>query len=75
MVGISTSGNSENVIRAVYKAKEKGMKTIMLLGKDGGLSKGLADTELIVPSNRTSHVQEMHIMVGHMICGIVEERV
>ena len=75
LIGISTSGNSENVIRAVYKAKEKEMKTIMLLGKDGGRSRGLADTELIVPSNRTSHVQEMHIMVGHMICGIVEERV
>jgi D-sedoheptulose 7-phosphate isomerase len=66
--GISTSGNSRNVILAVEKAKELNMKTICLLGDDGGMLKDLADISIIIPSNITARIQEAHIMVIHIIC-------
>ncbi|WP_044957186.1 D-sedoheptulose 7-phosphate isomerase [Butyrivibrio sp. LC3010] len=73
-VGISTSGNSENVYRAVKTAKEKEAGTIALLGKDGGKIKGEANYEIIIPSNNTARIQECHIMVIHLICELVENK-
>ncbi len=73
LIGISTSGNSENVYRAISKAKEIGGKTIALLGKDGGKIKDIADVSIIVPSNVTARIQESHIMIGHIICEIAED--
>ncbi|TGK13879.1 SIS domain-containing protein [Leptospira fletcheri] len=72
LVGISTSGNSRNVISAVEKAKSLGMKTICFLGGDGGKLKGKSDLDLIVPSGETARVQESHILIGHILCSIVE---
>jgi D-sedoheptulose 7-phosphate isomerase len=73
VVGISTSGQSENVIKAMQVAKNLGIKTIGFLGKDGGKLKSMVDVSLVIPSNDTPRVQEMHIFVGHVICEIVEE--
>lgn len=72
LVGISTSGNSKNVISAVEKAKTLGMKTICFLGGDGGKLKGKSDLDLIVPSGETARIQESHILIGHILCSIVE---
>ena len=72
LVGISTSGNSKNVIDAFNVAKDKGIKTVAFTGELGGKMKEIADICLNVPSNATNHIQEMHIACGHMICGIVE---
>lgn len=72
---ISTSGNSENVIRAVKKANELGMNTFSLLGKNGGRLKGMCRHEIIVPSNDTQCIQEMHIMAIHLLCGVIEENI
>ncbi len=71
--GISTSGNSENVVQAVQRAKEMGIVTVGLLGRDGGSLKKLCDYELTVPLNETPRIQEFHIMTIHMICEIIEE--
>jgi len=73
LIGISTSGNSENVLAAVRKAREMGLRTIGLLGRGGGSMKGLTDVELIVPSADTPRIQEGHITLVHVICGLVEE--
>ncbi len=72
LIGISTSGNSENVYRAVLKAKDIGGKTIALLGRDGGKIKDVVDIPIVVPSEVTARVQESHIMIGHILCEIVE---
>ena len=71
--GISTSGNSKNVIEGVKKAKEIGITTICLLGKDGGKLKDLADLSIVVPSDNTPRIQECHIMLIHIICEEVEK--
>lgn len=73
VIGISTSGNSENVIRALLAAKERGAVTAALGGGDGGRMKSLVDHALIVPSNVTARIQEVHILIGHALCGYVEE--
>jgi D-sedoheptulose 7-phosphate isomerase len=73
LIGLSTSGNSESVNNAFRKAREKGMKTIALLGKDGGKSKELVDLAVIVPSNDTQRIQEGHITIGHIIFQEVEQ--
>lgn len=73
LIGISTSGNSESVNRAFQKAREKGMKTIGFLGKDGGKSKGLCDLPIIIPSNDVQRIQEGHITIGHIIFWQVEQ--
>lgn len=73
LVGISSSGNSENVYRAILRAKEIGGGTVALLGKDGGKIKGVADISIIAPSDCTARIQEAHIMIGHIICEMVEE--
>jgi D-sedoheptulose 7-phosphate isomerase len=72
LIGISTSGNSENVIRACYKAKEQEMTTFALLGKAGGKINNYCDYQLIVPGNTTDRIQELHIAVLHIIVEIVE---
>lgn len=72
-LGISTSGNSKNVVEAIRKAKSIGIKTIALLGGDGGILKKEADVAIIVPSKDTPRVQESHIMIGHILCELIEE--
>ena len=72
LVAISTSGNSENVIRAVTKAKEKKCPTIGLLGKGGGKLKDLCDIALVVPAQETERIQEAHILIIHILCEIVD---
>lgn len=72
LVGISSSGNSENVYRAILSAKEMGGGTVALLGKGGGKIKDAADIPIIVPGNCTARIQEAHIMIGHIICELVE---
>lgn len=68
LIGISTSGNSPNVIRAVTSAKELGMRTLGLLGRDGGQLRTLVDDALVVPSPVTARIQEVHQMVYHFWC-------
>ena len=72
LLGISTSGNSEKVYRAVKKAKELGAVTAALLGNDGGKIKSAVDYGIIVPGSSTARIQESHIMIGHIICELVE---
>ena len=71
-IGISTSGNSENVIRALAAAKRLGAVAAGLGGAGGGRMRGLADPFVIVPSDDTARIQEMHITLGHMLCGALE---
>ncbi len=71
-IGISTSGNSKNIINALNKAKEQGMKTIGLLGKDGGILKGKFDYEFIVEASTSDRVQEVHMAILHIIIEGVE---
>ena len=73
-IGISTSGNSINVINAVSKAKEIGMKTVILTGKVGGKLKSMADIVFCVPSDYTPHIQETHIVIGHILCLLIDKR-
>lgn len=73
-VGISTSGTSPNVVEAATVARARGMRVIALVGPTAGPLADLADVVLSVPDARTPHVQEAHIFLGHVICGLVEER-
>ena len=73
LLGISTSGNSQNIKRALVKAQGMNIKTCAFLGSGGGKSKGLADIEYVVPSNKTGRVQEIHIMLGHALMETVED--
>ena len=73
LVGISTIGNSENIYNAFDKARELGVTTIAMTGESGGKMKELADILLNVPSTDTPRIQECHIMIGHIICEIVEK--
>jgi len=73
LVCISTSGNSPNLIKAAQKAKEKKMKTVGLLGGDGGELKKFTDLSLIVPSHATPRIQETHICVCHILCELIEK--
>ena len=68
----STSGESPNTLRAAQAAKVKGVKVVALLGKGGGALSSLADCALIVPSDETSHIQELHLAVEHIVCAMVE---
>ncbi len=74
-IGISTSGNSLNIINAFNSAKEKGITTVALVGRDGGDMAKLADIALIVPSDSTPRIQESHILIGHIICDIIEKEI
>ncbi len=71
--GISTSGNSQNIINAFEVAKEKGITTVALVGRDGGKMAQMADVALIVPSDFTPRIQESHILIGHILCDIIEK--
>jgi D-sedoheptulose 7-phosphate isomerase len=73
LVCISTSGNSLNLIKAAQKAKEKKMKTVGLLGGDGGELKKITDLSLIVPSHATPRIQETHICICHILCELIEK--
>ncbi|MEJ2055121.1 MAG: D-sedoheptulose 7-phosphate isomerase [Calditrichaceae bacterium] len=72
LMGISTSGNSKNIIRAFELARAKRLKTIGLLGSGGGKMKKISDTAVIIPSDNVQHIQEAHITVEHIICEWVE---
>jgi D-sedoheptulose 7-phosphate isomerase len=72
-IGISTSGNSANIIEALNECKEKGIITVGLTGASGGKMAELCDYCIKVPSNQTPRVQEAHILIGHIICAVVEE--
>ncbi len=71
-LGISTSGNSPNVLKAMEEARRKGLKTVAFTGETGGKLKDAVDICLMVPSRNTARIQESHIMVAHIICGAVE---
>ena len=73
LIGISTSGNSNNVNNAFKKAKEKNIHTVGFLGKGGGEAFKLADHSILIPSESTARVQEMHITIGHILCDLIEE--
>jgi D-sedoheptulose 7-phosphate isomerase len=73
VIGLSTSGNSPNVIKALDVAKKNGMKTVVLTGGTGGNMANLADYTFIVPTKTTARVQETHITLGHVICQLVDE--
>ena len=73
LVAISTSGNSRNVVRAVEEARSAGMQVIGLLGRDGGALKAMCDVPIVVPSQVTARIQEAHILIGHTLCGLIEE--
>lgn len=72
-IGISTSGNSQNIINGIEMCKNNNIKTITFLGKDGGKLKNISDTYLLLPYKSTARVQEHHIMAIHLICEIVEK--
>lgn len=74
LIGLSTSGNSGNIIKAFETAKEKEMITVGFTGDSGGKMKSLCDHLINVPSKDTPRIQESHIMIGHIICQFVEER-
>jgi D-sedoheptulose 7-phosphate isomerase len=73
VIGISTSGNSQNVIKGLEVAKKNGMKTVALTGGTGGKMAGLADYAFIIPTKVTPRIQEAHITLGHTICQLVDE--
>jgi len=73
LIGISTSGNSANIISALKLAKEMGCETLGFSGRDGGKMNEVCDVNLVVPSNDTPRIQEMHILFGHTICQIIDD--
>jgi len=73
-VGISTSGRSPNVLAALREARARGLATSGLIGGDGGPMRALCDSAIIVPSTSTARIQEMHLLVSHMLCKALEER-
>jgi len=73
LIGISTSGNSENVVKGMEKAKENGMRIVSLTGKDGGKIKELSDVNINVESSETPRIQECHSVIYHIICELVEK--
>jgi D-sedoheptulose 7-phosphate isomerase len=72
-IAISTSGNSPNVLAAVKEARERGLTTVGLVGRDGGKLAPLVDCAIVVPSNDTQRIQESHITIGHALCELVDE--
>lgn len=74
LIGLSTSGNSKNIVKAFETAREKGMPTIGFTGMTGGQLKPLSDYLINVPSTDTPRIQESHILIGHIICQLVEEK-
>lgn len=72
LVAISTSGNSANVLAAVKTAAEHGLKTLALTGGSGGKLKEIADLSIVIPSSHTPHIQEMHILIAHILCDLID---
>lgn len=72
-IAISTSGNSENIILAIKEARTKGLKTIGLTGSNNGAIDDICDYIIKVPSNKTPIIQESHIMIGHILCSLIEK--
>jgi D-sedoheptulose 7-phosphate isomerase len=72
-IGISTSGNSQGILNAFETATQYGCKTLGLSGRDGGKMTGVCDLNIIVPSNATARIQEMHILIGHIMCQAVDD--
>lgn len=75
LFAISTSGNSKNCIHAINTAKEKGLKTVSLTGKNGGKMKDMSDNNITVSGDKTYNIQESHIMIIHIICCLIEENI
>ncbi len=73
LIGISTSGNSKNVLRALSLGRNMGCKTIGLSGRDGGAMDEFCDINIVVPSDDTPRIQEMHILIGHTICQAIDD--
>jgi D-sedoheptulose 7-phosphate isomerase len=74
LVALTTSGNSENVRRALVQAKSQTLVTIAFLGRDGGGSAGIADIDFLVPGSKTARIQELHKLLLHSLCEIVEDK-
>lgn len=74
LIGLSTSGNSKNIIRAFEEANKKGVLTVAFTGNNGGELDKLADMSFIIPSNDTPRIQEVHMLLGHSLCEIVEQK-
>ncbi|MDB4903295.1 MAG: gmhA1 [Mucilaginibacter sp.] len=72
-IGISTSGNSQGILNAFESAKNIGCKTLGLSGRDGGKMNGICDLNIIIPANVTARIQEMHILIGHILCKAVDD--
>tara|TARA_B100000963_G_C22618541_1_gene668654 strand:- start:2215 stop:2778 length:564 start_codon:yes stop_codon:yes gene_type:complete len=75
LIGISTSGNSKNVINAIKKAKQLKCIAIGFTGNNGGLMKNICDINLVVPSSITARIQEVHILIGHIMCKYIDEKI
>ena len=73
LVGITTSGNSHNVLNALEMANQKQMTTIGFLGKGGGKALSIVNEAIVIDSNTTARIQEMHITIGHILCDLIEE--
>jgi D-sedoheptulose 7-phosphate isomerase len=72
LVTLSTSGESSNVLKVLVKAREIGVRTLSLLGKSGGRALGISDSSIVIASSTTARIQEMHKIIGHTICQIIE---
>ncbi len=72
-MAISTSGNSKNVMDVLKMAKTLDVNTIALLGKDGGLARSFSDLSIIIPSDSTARIQEAYILIGHILCDLIEQ--
>mgnify|MGYP001829029592 CR=1 FL=1 len=75
LIAISTSGNSPNVLNGVETARTRGVSSVALSGRDGGRLRELVDIALIAPSDNTARIQEAHILIGHILCDLVERRI
>lgn len=75
LMAITTSGNSPNVVRALERARARGLRSVALLGRNGGLAASLADVPLIVPDHATAHIQEAHLVLIHILCAQIESLV
>ena len=73
LVVFSTSGNSKNIIKVINKAKKMKIKVISFLGKNGGLAKNKSTIDLIIPSSSTARIQEYHLLIGHILCQLVDD--
>lgn len=73
LIAISTSGNSSNIVKALQKAKEIRCATLGFSGKGGGSMNGLCDLNIVIPSSNTPRIQEMHILIGHIICQAIDD--